>query len=97
MERRKQNQLVKGLDRMLKSGRVTESEAAELRAASDPATFEELLQNLRVRHATEKMNAAVVGGYMTQEEANTNVKRLQNGEHPRSLRAHLAKILPREH
>jgi hypothetical protein len=91
---RKRAQLVKGLDRMVASGRVTESEAERLRATDDPGEFETAVRDIRVRHAGAKLTAAVEGGQMTQEEANANLERLRSGDHMQSLRAYLRKILP---
>jgi len=91
---RKRAQLVKGLDRMVASGRVTESEAERLRATDDPGAFETAVQDIRVRHAGAKLKAAVDGGHMTQAEANANLERLRSGDHMQSLRAYLRKILP---
>jgi hypothetical protein len=36
------------------------------------------------------MARAVAAGDMSQEEADTNVERLRNGEHPKGLRARLS-------
>jgi hypothetical protein len=92
----RREKLLEGLDRMVESGQVTETEAARLRTAADPDEFENAVRGIRVRHAGAKMDAAVEGGNMTQEEANANLARLEAGEHPRSLRAHLRKLPPRD-
>ncbi|HVA09700.1 MAG TPA: hypothetical protein VNG12_23495 [Acidimicrobiales bacterium] len=91
---RKRSQLVKGLDRMVASGRVTESEAEQLRATEDSGEFETAIRDIRVRHAGAKLTAAVEGGHMTQEEADANLERLRSGDHMQSLRAYLRRILP---
>jgi polyhydroxyalkanoate synthesis regulator phasin len=86
--------LLKQLDKMVASGRVTETEAAQLRAARDSDEFDQAARDIRVRHAREHLNAAVEGGQMTQQEANSHLEGLKRGEHSRSLRAHLRSLLP---
>ena len=87
--------LLKQLDKMVASGRVTGMEAARLRAASGSDEFDQAARDIRIRHAREHLNAAVEGGQMTQEEADAHVEGLQRGEHSKSLRAHLRSLLPR--
>lgn len=87
--------LLKQLDKMVASGRVTETEAARLRAATHPDEFDNAARDIRVRHAGAHLTAAVQSGGMTQEEASAHLESLKNGEHPRSLRAHLRSLLPR--
>jgi hypothetical protein len=87
--------LIKQLDKMVESGRVTETEAARLRAAGDSDEFDDAARDIRVRHAGAHLTAAVEGGDMTQEEANAHLESLKDGEHPRSLRAHLRKLRAR--
>ena len=86
--------LLKQLDKMVASGRVTETEAARLRAAAGSDEFDQAAREIRVRHAGEHLNAAVEGGQMTQEEANAHLEGLRRGEHSRFLRAHLRSLLP---
>lgn len=93
---RKRAQLVKGLDRMVASGRVTESEAERLRSTDDPGEFETAVRDIRVRHAGAKLKVAVEGGHMTREEADASLERLRSGDHMQSLRAYLRKILPKD-
>ncbi len=80
------------LDKMVAAGRVTETEAARLRAAAGPDQFDEAVRSIRVRHAGARLDAAVEGGQMTRAEADDNLERLKKGEHPRSLRTHLSKL-----
>ena len=68
---KERERLLKQLDKMVESGRVTETEAAQLRTAADPGEFDRAVRAIRVRH--------------------------ERGEHPKSLRAHLRKLLPRTH
>jgi polyhydroxyalkanoate synthesis regulator phasin len=85
--------LLKQLDKMVASGRVTENEAARLRAATGSDEFDNAARDIRVRHAREHLNAAVEGGQMTEEEANAHLEGLKRGEHSRSLRAQLRSLL----
>lgn len=92
---KKRERLVERLDHMVESGRVTEDEANRLRAASGPAEFDDATRSISVRHAKARLDAAVEDGGMSQEEADGFLARLRNGEHPRSLRAHLGKFRSR--
>jgi hypothetical protein len=94
-EVRRRARLIESLDRMVDSGRVTEDEAARLRSAEgDTQAFDAVAREIRVRHATPKLVAAVDGGTMTQAEADTALDQLRAGEHSRSLRARLHGVLP---
>jgi hypothetical protein len=92
---RNRGRLIERLDRMVESGQVTATEATQLRAATDEVEFENAVRAIRVRHASAKLDAAVAGGHMTRKEAEGHLARLKNGEHPESLRADLAKLMPR--
>ena len=87
--------LMRRLDSMVASGRVTDEEAARLRAASSNDEFDEAVRGIRLRHAQTRLDTAVEGGDMTREDADGFIARLGAGEHPRSLRAHLGKFRPR--
>lgn len=91
----KRERVVEGLDRMVGSGRVTAAEATQLRAAAEAGQFESAVRSIRVRHAGAQLTAAVEDGAMTPEEADAYLDRLKNGEHPKGLRAHLRKLVPR--
>lgn len=92
---KRHKRLLEQLDKMVESGRLTEQEAARLRAAPGPDEFENVLRDVRVRHAGTRLASAVGDGGMSQDEADGFLVRLKNGEHPRSLRAHLGKLRPR--
>jgi len=94
---KKRKRLVDQLDKMVESGKVTEDEAKRVRAASGPAEFDDVTRDISVRHAKARLDAAVEDGGMSQEEADGFLSRLRNGEHPRSLRAHLGKFRRRPH
>ncbi|MGI8775829.1 MAG: hypothetical protein ACR2LJ_00220 [Acidimicrobiales bacterium] len=87
--------LLERLDHMVESGRVTDDEAARLRAATGPQESEQAVGDIRLRHAGARLDAAVADGGMSREEADGFLERLRNGEHPRGLRSHLAKLRPR--
>ncbi len=92
MDSRGRTRLVERLDHMVESGRVTEDEARCLRAAAGPDEFDVVVRSIRLRHAGARLDAAVGQGSLTRKEADGFLERLSNGEHPRSLRAHLAKF-----
>jgi hypothetical protein len=89
--------LLERLDHMVRSGQVTAEEATVLRAATNAEDYETTVISIRTRHARARLDAAVEAGQMTQAEANANIERLQKGEHPRALRAHLRKIASTDH
>jgi polyhydroxyalkanoate synthesis regulator phasin len=86
-----QERIVEQLDTMVASGRITEDEAATLRAAVGTEEFERSVEAIQARHAGEHMDRAVAAGDMTPEEAADYRLRLQSGEHPTGLRARLSK------
>jgi len=84
--------LLAQLDKMVATGRVTQQEAAGLRAAAGPGEFDDMVQGIRVRHATARLGAAVEEGSMSQADADGLLVRLKNGEHPTALRAQVGKL-----
>ena len=84
--------LLERLDHMVESGQVTAEEAGRMRTAATDAEFDAATVAIRTRHASASMSAAVEAGQMTQAEADANLSRIRNGEHPRGLRAHVAKL-----
>ena len=94
-EARRRARLLESLDRMVASGRVTPEAAARLRVAEgDAAAFEAVAREIRVRHATPKLVAAVEEGTMTQAEADATIEQLRAGDHSRSLRARIHELAP---
>ncbi len=85
----KDERIIQQLDRMVASGRVTEEEAAQLRAAEGTPEFDAVVGTIRARHAGAHMDAAVAEGDMSQQEADGYLDRLRHGEHPKGLRARL--------
>jgi hypothetical protein len=90
------NRLLERLDHMVESGQVTDDEAARLRAAGTADEFEAAVVAIRTRHADARLTAVVDAGQMSQADADANLERIRSGEHPRGLRAHLARIAPRK-
>jgi hypothetical protein len=91
---RNRKRLLERLDHMMAIGQVTQAEAQRLRAANGPEEFEAAVVEIRVRHATTKLDAAVANGQMSQTEADNNAERIRHGEHPRALRSHLRGVVP---
>ena len=84
------DRIVKQLDKMVQTGRMTEDEAQCIREAEGTPAFEQAVLNVRVRHAAERLDAAVASGEMSREEADGQLQRLREGEHPKGLRARLS-------
>lgn len=91
---RTRTRLLGRLDALVKSGRVTEEEAARLRTAGEPNEFERAIREIRARHVGTRLDSAVRGGNLTRQEADSFLERVQAGEHSPSLRAHLRGLVP---
>ncbi|MGH9077646.1 MAG: hypothetical protein ACRDY0_09390 [Acidimicrobiales bacterium] len=87
--------LLERLDRMVEKGQVTAEEAGRLRAAETDGDFDAAVVAIRGRHAGVRLSAAVDAGQMSQAEDDANLERIRRGEHPRGLRAHVARLAPR--
>jgi hypothetical protein len=84
----KRNGLLKQLDRLLASGRITSAEADRLREATNRDEFDAAARDVSIRHAQAQLDAAVKVGEMTEEEARTQLEVLRSGQHRRTLRGH---------
>lgn len=93
----KEDRILTQLDKMVASGRITEEEAARLRATEGTEDFRAAVGAVRARHAGTHLESAIADGEMTREEADTYLQRLQAGEHPKGLRARLRKHRPGRH
>ena len=91
------DRIIVQVDKMVESGRITEEEAARLRATEGTPDFDAAVGEIRARHASAHMETAIAEGEMGQEEADAYLKRLKSGEHPQGLRARLRKHRPRRH
>ena len=85
----KEERIIQQLDKMVVSGQVTPEEAERLRKAQGKPEFEAAVLDVRLRHAGERIHSAVSAGQMSQQEADDQLERLRNGEHPKGLRARL--------
>lgn len=85
----KEKRILQQVDRMMASGRITDEEAAELRATEGTPRFDAVVGAIRARHAGAHLHAAVAAGDMSQAEAEADLARLRSGEHPKGLRAKL--------
>ncbi len=85
----KEDRIIQQVDRMVAAGRITDEEAAQLRAAEGTPEFDAVVGAIRARHAGAHMEAAVAEGDMNQAEADGYLARLRSGEHPKGLRAKL--------
>ena len=84
----KRNGLLKQLDRLLASGRLTTAEADRLREATNQDEFNAAARDISLRHAQAQLDAAVEAGELTKEEARIQLEALRSGEHRRTLRGH---------
>jgi hypothetical protein len=84
--------LLERLDRVVRSGQVTDQEATRLRQAESDSEFQAAVAAIRSRHAGARLSAAVEAGQMSQSEADANLERIRRGEHPKGLRAHLGRL-----
>jgi polyhydroxyalkanoate synthesis regulator phasin len=85
----RQERIIEQVDKMVASGRITEEEAAQLRATEGTAEFDAAVGAIRARHAGAHMEAAIADGEMSKEEADDYLERLREGEHPKGLRTRL--------
>jgi hypothetical protein len=84
----RRDRLLRQLDRLLGSGRITSAEADRLREATNRDEFDAAARDISVRHARVQLDAAVEAGEMTEEEAHKQLDVLRSGEHRRTLRGH---------
>lgn len=84
-----QARIVGRLDKMVAAGRMTRDEADRLRSTQGTPEFDEVLGEVRARHASASVEAAIRDGSMTRAEADDHLQRLRRGEHPEGLRARL--------
>lgn len=91
---RKRKRLAERADQMVKSGRLTEEEAERVRSADKPGEIEDVIRNIRIRHAGTKLGAAVADGSLSREAADGFLERLRKGEHSAALRGALRKLRP---
>lgn len=79
-------------DKLVAAGRLTLDEAQRLRAAPDVSHAEQVVREIRARHASERLDAAVSEGVMTRQQADDLLERVRSGEHSRTLRSHLSRF-----
>lgn len=92
----KQERMVEQVDKMVRAGRITKEEGERLRAAEGTDDFDAAVGAIRARHAGTHMELAIAAGEISREEADRDLERLRNGEHPKGLRARLRKHRPRQ-
>lgn len=79
-------------DKLVAAGRLTAEEARQLRAAPDVSRADQVMREIRARHAAERLDAAVAEGAMSRQEADDLLERVRGGEHSRALRSHLSRF-----
>ena len=75
------------VDKMLAAGRITEAEAARVRAAADDETLDDAIREIRGRHVRGWLVAAVADGRVDEDDVSDALERLDRGEDPRSIMA----------
>src|SRR5579864_9180673 len=78
--------LLARLDKTVTAGRITEDDAARLRAAAESGDLDAEALRIRLGHARARVDAAVENGAMTRDEADLLLARVADGETPRGLR-----------
>lgn len=76
--------LLRRIDKMAWTGRITGGEAERVRTATDPAKVDDAVREIRLRHAMERVERELRHGRMTQDEAEVVLQRLEAGEDPRT-------------
>jgi hypothetical protein len=79
-------QLVARIEKMLAAGRITEDEAARVRAA-ETGTIDDVVREIQLRHAREWRAAAVAEGRVSERDAAEALDRLERGDDPDAIRA----------
>lgn len=74
------------LEKMVAAGRITDEEAARLRAAAESGDLDAEVGRIRRGHVHAKVEAAVEEGSLTAAEAEKVLEQVENGAHPRVLR-----------
>jgi polyhydroxyalkanoate synthesis regulator phasin len=85
----KEDRILEQLDRMVETGRITQDEADRLCEARGTARFDEVMGEIRARHAGVHTDAAVAGGRMSPDEADELLDRVRAGDHSGELRAQI--------
>jgi hypothetical protein len=80
-------QLVARIEKMLAAGRITEDEAARVRAAAETGMIDDVVREIQVRHAREWLAAAVAEGRVSERDAAEALDRLERGDDPDAIRA----------
>jgi hypothetical protein len=86
-----QSRILEQLDKMVSSGRVTDDEAARLRTANGTDEFGQVVNEIRMRHASVHMAQSVADGHITMKESESYLEQIRHGEHPRDLRSRLGR------
>lgn len=84
--------VVSQADKLVASGRLTPEEADRLRAAPDHSSALQVVRDIRARHTSERLDAAVAEGATSKEEADTIREQIRGGEHSRALHSNLARF-----
>jgi hypothetical protein len=84
--------LPRRLDKLVASGRLTAEEADRLRAAEPSGQAEDVLTDIRARHAAASLETAVAAGTLSREEVDEILGQIRSGEHSPDLRARVRRL-----
>ena len=84
------DKIVGQVEAMLAAGRITEDEAADIRAARGPDELDRAVGMIGARHAGGHIESAVASGEMTRQEGDAYLDELRAGRNPKGLRARLS-------
>jgi polyhydroxyalkanoate synthesis regulator phasin len=84
---RSRARVLERLDAMVASGRITQEEAARVRAAEESGEFDVAVREIRLRHARARLDQVVEDGRVTKAEADALRERLNKGDDPRIVRS----------
>ena len=82
---RRDARFVERVPQMVDAGRLTEEEAAEVRAASESGAPDGVAQVMRLKHGRERIQEALRDGVVDQDEARELLQRLESGADPQFL------------
>jgi hypothetical protein len=89
-------QLIEQVDKLAATGRLSEDQTAQLRAAAERGELAVVMREVRLQHVRLALADAVAVGTLGQPDADALLARLEHGEDTHALRRELrrAGILP---
>jgi hypothetical protein len=88
------NPVLRQLNKLHSSGRITSAEADAIESAKDDEAMHSARLSIRTRHAGAQLDAAVADGSVSRADADALLSRVKGGEHSRGLRSHINRLQP---